>query len=369
MDYASFLHDVMDVDQLEDVSKLFQITGCRLRLTSKLNDVSCVSHIRHLSVSSYWGQSLCDVLEHCEHLEELDVYASNMRIFPQLPCVDRLTRLIMDSPVLCDVSSIGNLYCLRELVLAGGIVLHDIQGVDACVNLEDLFIKSDCIQDIGPVGKCVNLKQLKLRNCYKVQDISPLANCKQLTSVEFSWMNMLQDLSALTELKCLRELNLCSCNVLVDVAFIGYCTALEVLFLTDTYQMEDLTSIGCCTELTHLFIKNSDVEDLRPLTNCQKLKMVNLNECARVKDISPLAHLVALEGVYLDECTSLEDISPLAHCAELNRASMNYINCLRDLSPLANCKKLRRLSLECIPSMHRVDLSVLDGLPNLNIKM
>lgn len=154
--------------------------------------------------------------------------------------------------------------------------------------------------------------------------------------------------------------------------------------------VKSLAGLQCWTTLERLYVGDNEVDDLTPLANLHRLKLLDLG-CNPLDDLSPLASLTSLEELYLDHGPFCEETEKLGN-ADLT-ALENLIGLRRlylgghgftHLNPLAELRRLEHLDaidnqisnvsgLAALVNLHTVDLtgnSVVDlaplaGLPRL----
>lgn len=85
-----------------------------------------------------------------------------------------------------------------------GIELLD--GIEACIYLEELFLTGNRIRKIGPLGKLYNLKTLYLSS-NGIESIDALENLEQLQALDLSF-NSISDISPLENLSRIEYLNI-----------------------------------------------------------------------------------------------------------------------------------------------------------------
>jgi Leucine-rich repeat (LRR) protein len=108
-------------------------------------------------------------------------------------------------------------------------------------------------------------------------------------------------------------------------------------------SMKNLTGIEHFTALTRLEFRDSDFDDISPLSNLTQLTLLDLYRC-QITDISPLANLTNLYELDLQR-NQIRDISALLNMTELRRLFLRN-NLIHDVSPLFGLIKLTYLDLQ-----------------------
>src|SRR5947209_4288507 len=150
------------------------------------------------------------------------------------------------------------------LVSAQGISIQDLSGIEACKNLEYLYLSGSPVADLRPLSKLTKLQSISIRGG-KVQDLSPLAMLTRLEYLDLTG-NHVADLKPLAGLSQLESLHL------------------------DGNQISDLTALANLKSLWFLDLKKNRVRDLTPLANLTQLKDLYLDQ-NMVTDLAPLVTL------------------------------------------------------------------------------
>ncbi len=260
--------------------------------------------------------------------------------------------------------------------------VHDLTGLEYCVNLEVLRMRYGQIEDLTPLKDLTKLIEISiyknkvsdlsplqdLRNLKtlglgynKITDISPL---KGLTKLTLLWLcgNKVEDIGVLRNLIQMRSLHLCEDDAAKDLSPLQTLTQMDELSLYKC-GITDLSIIGHMTELTKLDIHVNQIEDLTPLGAMTNLKELNLTGNL-VKDISPLEKLGHLTSLEMSG-NQVEDISVLKGMKDMESLDLSN-NFITDISPLMDMGKLTELNIEKNPVR---DYSPLEKLPDsVNIK-
>lgn len=140
--------------------------------------------------------------------------------------------------------------------------IHDITGIEKCVNLGILSLDENEIEDIGSLSALTDLKLLNLFD-NKITDISPLSS---LTNV---------------------EVLILASNQMVDIQPLSNLTKLETLWLMGN-QIIDVSALSHLTRLRQVGLDRNQVVDVKPISDLPYLTVLGL-QSNQVGDISPLA--------------------------------------------------------------------------------
>ena len=277
---------------------------------------------------------------------------------------------------------------LTALVYEGkeGAKISDLAGLEYCISLTNLKIKSNELSDLSPL---VNLttRYLNLRS-NQISDISTLVENTGISGVIELNDNPLSNRALSTHIPALeargikveydmpegvvlfKDANLERAirdalgipTQLLKKKDLEKLTALDVR--TNRYsepsgKITDLAGLEYCTGLIKLVLLQNKVRDVNPLASLTNLKYLNLHD-NQISDISPLAHLVSL--VHLD--LNANQVTDLSGLAKLTNLAYLYLNDNQLVSTvgLINLKKLKILYLS---NNQVADISPLFNLTNL----
>lgn len=130
-----------------------------------------------------------------------------------------------------------------------------------CLSLEELTVGGYKSEDLGSVGRLINLKRLDVRTS-SIRSLEGIAGLKCMELLELNYLKNLRILSELGELHQLKKLSIVNCP------------------------------------------KISSIEDLRHLTN---LEFVRIDNCKNIESIKPLNDLDELQTVHLLQNTNVVD--------------------------------------------------------------
>ncbi len=216
--------------------------------------------------------------------------------------------------------------------------IRDLTGIEAAVNLENLWISGNPVSNISPLAALKNLNGLAAWDM-AIEDFSPLAELTNLKWLEL-FNTPIPDISPLASLTNLKRLS---------------------LYGTET---ENLAPLAGLTSLIRLQVANNEtLSDVSPLADLINLEWLDLHRCDSLSDISSLARLTNLEYLNLNHTRRVYDysLSPLSGLTGLRSLRLAE-NRISNVSSLAGLIGLKRLDL---PQNQIVDISPLSGLTGL----
>lgn len=145
--------------------------------------------------------------------------------------------------------------------------IHDLTGIEYCVNLRQLLLWNNNINDLTPLTGLLKLKTLKI-GFNGLSDINPLTSLTQLDTLHLN-ANSISDITALENLTNLSELNL-TANAIWNTAPLAGKTTIRNLYL-DENQIVFVNPLYNMTGLEKLLLINNRIEDLLPLAYNQGL--------------------------------------------------------------------------------------------------
>ncbi|OQX56636.1 MAG: hypothetical protein B5M53_00410 [Candidatus Cloacimonas sp. 4484_209] len=140
--------------------------------------------------------------------------------------------------------------------------IEDLNGLEHCVNLRQLYLAGNNIYDISSLANLTNLTYLDLGG-NNISNISPLSDLVNLEHLELGGNNI-SDISPLSNLINLTFLRLVSNNI------------------------SNISSFSNLINLTYLNLNNNDISDVSPLSDLNNLEDLHLRD----NDISDISSLV-----------------------------------------------------------------------------
>ncbi len=251
--------------------------------------------------------------------------------------------------------TVADMKSLDDFLYVARRGISDLNGLEAAVNLKELYLDINHITDLSPLSGLTNLTVLQFPS-NNISDLSPLSGLTNLTVLYFGWNNI-SDLSPLSGLTNLERLDIQS-NRASDLSPLEGLTNLIYMSLGFN-DITDISPLAGLTNLTELWAYGNSITDVSPLaglTNLSTLVMWDNN----ITDISSLAGLANLTFLGIGG-NLITDVSPLADLTNLSTLVMWY-NDITSISPLAGLANLTSLEIDGNPI---TDLSMLAGLTNL----
>ena len=247
---------------------------------------------------------------------------------------------------------------LTELYLGWNNV-SDASPLAGLAHLKKLSLRSNAVPDLSRLGGLTDLVLLNLEN-NAISDLSPVSGMSELAEFYAGW-NDISDPSPLADLTRLERLDLQS-NHTSNLSFLTGLTNLSLLSLGFN-EITDVSPLSGLTNLRELWLYGNRVSDVSPFSDLTNLGTLVLWQNA-ISDISPLANLVNLTWLGLGS-NPVTDLSPLAGLTKLTMLALNGIE-ITDLSTLEPWLPLRTGLVELnLFATGISDISLLEGLVNL----
>ena len=251
--------------------------------------------------------------------------------------LEQLSLITNDVSELTPLARLPNLW---DLDLWGNAVtdLTPLQGMPA---LTVLHLTQNPVSDLSPLADLPRLERLYLGGPRSaISDIAPLAELPGLTALNL-WRVQAPDLSPLEALTKLRSLRLDGVG-LADLSLLSAMTELQWLNVADN-PVADLSPLSRFTRLWDLNITRTRVRDLSPLSSLALRTLKVGWSDVTLEDVLALPHARQLSDLRLGGL-GIEDLSPLADFERL-RILIAPENAISDLSPLSALSGLYWLDL------------------------
>lgn len=273
-----------------------------------------------------------------------------------------LTRVTMTGMKFEDLSPLGSLSALEELVLSEMTVSEDdlrtiaklpklqsltlvqcnlsgIAPLSEASGLTYLNLNSNTIRDLTALESMTELKELRLSH-NAVTTLDSLSGLRKLEILDLSY-NSITSPSALSGCVSLRELDL-SNNTLTDAEGLASLPALEKLYLAFT-GLADISALSANTTMLELDISNNALTDISALSAMKKLTHLNFsyNQVQKLPKFGKGHPLVSIKGSK-NQLTSLNELEGLM---DLNYVKMDFNEGLTSADPLLTCYALVELSV------------------------
>ena len=254
------IESIYPIDKLKNLNELRFSTCQGINWNEEVKKISPLSHLRILEVSNTYSLQNLDKLKNLDRLEKL--YIKNNNIF--------------------NLSGISKLKNLKNLDISGNPII-DYSPLKTLTNLISLeigtqypnpFQERNSNNGLENLKYLINLKFLNLAGKYFKELIS-LNNLNKLEYLDLS-ENRITDTSHLNKLINLKHLDL-SDNYLNNISGIGKLLKLEHLNLRNNKYLKDIRELSNMLNLEFLSIEGTSIDDLYPLANLQKLKVLEVS--------------------------------------------------------------------------------------------
>jgi len=187
--------------------------------------------------------------------------------------------------------------------------ITDLTGLEYCLNLVDLELRSNNISDISPLSGLTNLEDLTLGS-NNISDISPLSG---LTNLEHLHLhdNNVSDISPLSGLTNLGILYLDGNNI-SDISALSGLTNMVYLYLNEN-NISDISPLSGLTNLSYLILGSNNISDISPLSGLTNMGTLHLS-MNNISDIQPLVDNTGLDSADPADRIWLEE-NPLSYAA------------------------------------------------------
>jgi hypothetical protein len=300
-----------------------QSAESRLSISAAISGIES-SMLRECVQRNVSGLSFADELTRLECREESD--SDNIDSLAGLEQFSGLTVLYIEWGKLSDVSPIGELIKLEQLVLDNGDYGQDFSSLTSLINLQSLRIAIETgdldwltslstlselhltaflpgggepTLDLNKLAGLINLEILGIYHG-RYSDLAPIANLQKLKWLRFGNADV-QNWEPITSLQMLEELWVYARSYHFDLSVLNEFPLLNTAQIATSYEgiLEDLIELP--TNLVHFGIWYSNVTDFSWVSRLTKLKTLHLggNEETKILDLSDLASIDYLESLDL----------------------------------------------------------------------
>ena len=193
--------------------------------------------------------------------------------------------------------------------------ITNLEGLQYCVNLENLLIDVSNIKNLKPMFEIPSLKWIMFDEV-KNEQLKGIDSLKNLESFNCEKLDSLEEISKVENLKTL----ICVNGEIKDIKPLVKLKKLEALWLIDN-EIEDISSLENLKQLHALGLQDNNVKDIRALTNLKNIQLLNLDN-NNITDISSLSNMEKLAELHLNE-NDIEDIKPLDNLPNLKWLFIN----------------------------------------------
>lgn len=257
---------------------------------------------------------------------------------------------------LAPLSSAGSVHSL-ELFRVGPVDLTPLQDMKGLLRLDlsaDAAVALDQLTTELP-----ELAELRIYAPRRTIDLGALSNMPALRVlyVKAAAITGQQNLSDLTRLER-ATFELAENTEFSSLAELDQLKWLEISGTLGRTVLHDIEFVAPLRSLTHLDLSTNDIEDLRPLSGLEDLKLLILSYNKELSDISPLSSLTGLTVLQLRD-TQVSDLGALRNMSKLGVLWLDRTP-VSDISALAGLKSLSGLELS---RTQVTDIAPLSQLP------
>ncbi|HUT56014.1 MAG TPA: leucine-rich repeat domain-containing protein [bacterium] len=262
-------------------------------------------------------------------------------------CVN-LQDLNLSGGRISDLHPLGDLKSLRELNLSNNLILS-VEPLSGLTALESLDLGLNLIRDLRPLAGLTKLRELALYG-NRIFDLRPLAGMTQMRILDLS-ANPLFDLGPLSHLKNLESLALMQERTFSWADGVKFPIAQYVLgvqFAVMEGALNPANSMNVLNSYAGRITRTIGVINISPLAGCEKLKGLLLG-ANRVHDLRPLGGLKELTWLSVPE-NFITDLTPLTGMEEVEglRLEQNLITDLEPLLVLGRAGKLKNAEIHLV---------------------
>ncbi|MDH4090253.1 MAG: leucine-rich repeat domain-containing protein [Cyclobacteriaceae bacterium] len=364
--------EVMDLSEnqyiqtIEPLGQLINLHALNLSNTSitDLNPIRNLTDLVELDLSNTRIEDI-SALKYSEKLVRLNISSTAVTDISVLERMNKLESLEMVNTNVFDLAPISYLPELTHLNLEA-TEITSLSSLEGLKKLNNLNVSKTAIDDLNPLGGLKDLTVLNL-DSIRVKEVTALRNLEKLIILHMNYtlvsnLRPLQDLPHLEKIYCdhtpIRQTladAFMAANPKVLVIFDsedlrGWWDTLseawqQVLSKTAKIQLnpskEELAKI---TNVDSINIAgNSSIQDLKPLQNLQKLRVIIARETA-VSDLSPLMEHREIRSLDISD-TEVVDISVVSSFAKIEvfRADKTQI---QNIDALIGISALQRVYVD-----------------------
>ncbi len=151
------------------------------------------------------------------------------------------------------------------------LLIHDLTGLEYCINLEDLNLDTNEITDISPLSSLKKLETLDLTS-NPILDLSPLSECTRLKKLVIINVSI-SDLTPLSNLILLQSLILNQFEFDRGLSF----NRMHQIQEGDYVDFVDISPIANLINLRELSLKFYFIKDISVLSALYKLESLSLS--------------------------------------------------------------------------------------------
>lgn len=334
------LIDISKVVKKEDLSD-FQPTIKDMKNLRKLD----VSNIFDENFEPYYPKTIKGI-EEATNLESLHMTGLRSNDINRISKLTKLKELNISRNEIDNADFVKELINLEKLTVTNNKLIN-LDFIKNNKKIKVLTATSNKLDNIKGVTKLVNLEELRL-NDNKIDDITPIKNLKKLIKIDFSG-NQIKSIDNIGEKPELEELYLTgdyvgpfeepkmTGNCIENIRPLAEMKKLRVLYLQDLRLISDLSPLSGLKNLQQLTVRNNKITDVTPLSNLTNLKWLHLYK-NNISDISSLSNLTELIEFNF-AVNKIENIDVVRNMKKL-ATLMGYENKITDISPIMDLDTL-----------------------------
>lgn len=263
----------------------------------------------------------------------------------------QLERIYINDRDFVDLNAISALANLKSLEIVNGDSIVDFGVLHSLKQLECLHIDAEQMKDISFVEKMTNLQEFSMKNTI-VMDISALEGKMTLKKVLLQDNSEVTDYSALSSLGGLEELTLelgsraqmpdasnwsklhtLSIRGASDITFMKNLTALKTLYLKGA----DCSTFGVFASLQNLEYLQlgnvyGDLNNLNMLTHLSNLKVLDISGMTVYGNVESIFSIASLEEINMNDCSFGLNFDAISENKNLKKLHMNRLRLWENIS-------------------------------------
>ncbi len=387
----SYNNSAIDISSLKD-------TNIKELYISKVDikNFKSISQIKSLQSLKIEKALITDIspLKYLESLQNLRLIKIKVNDISPLKEIKNLKSLVIEDTPVTDISPLKYLESLQNLRLIK-IKVNDISPLKEIKNLKSLVIEDTPITDISSLAGMQNLAikidSSKLKGCspQDSEDIIKGISCynkdgskkkhtkkkdfmKYCTNAKGAALHTIKQLAESKHLKKACKLIykkyvknghsiVLAKKKITNLEVFKFFSSIE-LTLNDN-DIKDITPLGEMESLGYLVLDNNPISDISPLknknSNLYMLSILNTN----IVDLKSLSNAKSLRKIMISGVKSLKSIKGLINLEELSIIKSE----LMDITDIKGFKSLMELTIQNAPLVDISPISNLTNLSNINL--
>jgi len=221
-----------------------------------------------------------------------------------------------------------NRYDIKRInIRDGSYHYQDIDFLEKCPNVEEVYIRHYNLQDYSGLYSIKNLKILALDETKSKIDL----NFEKLSTLQTLYVDWQPKMKGLRFLKNLKELQL----------------------FRFSSKNKDLGDLAGLSQLETLILTHGNIETLKGIEELKSLKNLQLNYIRGLADIDSIKFLRELEYLEIQSCKKIKSFECIKELRKLKKLILDKVGDIPSLSFVKNLKYLKHLAF--------VECNVVDG--------